>query len=137
MAGVMGLSAIASMPSTSLAHDRVVREYHSYSYESDDDDNDDDDWREHRGYRAGYDEPIEYRSTYYSDVRPRYEQRYRDRRYYDDCRTSGTTGAIIGGALGALIGRGVDRYGDRAAGTIIGAGGGALLGHEIDRKHRC
>lgn len=132
VAGILAFSAIASMPTAASAHDRVIREYHSYSVERDDDD-DDDDWRDHRRYRPDYEyeAPVIYRRSYYVE-RPRYVRRDRY-----DCRTSGTTGAIIGGALGALVGRGVDRYGDRAAGTIIGAGGGALIGHEIDRKHRC
>ena len=60
---------------------------------------------------------------------------YRDRRYY--CRRgSGTTGLIVGGAAGALLGREVDRYGDRVPGTIIGGAAGALLGREIDRGGR-
>lgn len=139
LAGMAGLSALASLPTTALAQERVVREYHSYSYESDSDD-DDGDWRDHRRYRDEYDyrEPVEYSRSYYYEAPPRYDRRYRENRYNrGDCRTSGTTGAIVGGALGALIGRGLDRDGDRAAGTILGAGGGAVIGHEIDRKHRC
>jgi hypothetical protein len=62
---------------------------------------------------------------------------HRERRYSRNCRTSGTTGLIVGGAAGALLGREVDRRGDRATGTILGAAGGALLGREIDRKRRC
>ncbi len=60
-----------------------------------------------------------------------------DGRYY--CRRgNGTTGLIIGGAVGALIGREVDGGRDRTLGTIIGAAGGALLGREIDRgRLRC
>lgn len=55
-----------------------------------------------------------------------------DGRYY--CRRgNGTTGLIIGGAAGALLGRTIDSRGDRTLGTIIGAAGGALLGREIDR----
>ena len=64
-------------------------------------------------------------------------RRHREGRYYRNCRTSGTTGLIVGGAAGALLGREVDRRGDRATGTILGAAGGALLGREIDRKRRC
>jgi Glycine zipper 2TM domain len=48
-------------------------------------------------------------------------------------RGNGTTGLIIGGAVGALIGREVDGGRDRTVGTILGAAGGALLGREIDR----
>lgn len=53
-------------------------------------------------------------------------------------RKNGTTGLVVGAAVGALAGRAVDTRGDRATGTIIGAAGGALLGREIDKgKRRC
>ena len=55
-----------------------------------------------------------------------------DGRYY--CRRdNGTTGLIIGGAVGALVGRSLDGGRDRTVGTILGAAGGALLGREIDK----
>lgn len=55
-----------------------------------------------------------------------------DGRYY--CRReNGTTGLIIGGAAGALLGRELDGGRSRTLGTILGAAGGALLGREIDR----
>ena len=58
-------------------------------------------------------------------------------RYYCK-RRNGTTGLLIGGAAGALIGRSIDTRGDRAVGTILGAAGGALLGREVDRgRARC
>ena len=61
-----------------------------------------------------------HRNSYYSDRgHDRWNDRrdyrhHRDKRYYRNCRTSGTTGLIVGGAAG-----------------------GALLGREIDRKRRC
>jgi hypothetical protein len=59
-----------------------------------------------------------------------------DGRYY--CRRpDGTTGAIVGGGAGALIGRGFDTRGERGTGTIIGAIAGALLGRAIERGPRC
>ena len=60
-----------------------------------------------------------------------------DGRYY--CRRSdGTTGALIGGALGGVLGNSVAGRGDRTLGTILGLAGGALLGREIDRSNsRC
>lgn len=60
-----------------------------------------------------------------------------DGRYH--CRRdNGTTGLIIGGAVGALIGRELDGGRDRTVGTVIGAAGGALLGRAIDRGElRC
>ena len=56
-----------------------------------------------------------------------------DGRYY--CKKkNGTTGMIVGGAAGALIGREIAGRGDRTLGTILGAAGGALLGREIQRS---
>jgi hypothetical protein len=55
-----------------------------------------------------------------------------DGRYY--CHHSdGTTGLIVGGTVGALVGRSLDDGRDRTAGTVIGMAGGALLGRAIDR----
>jgi len=57
-----------------------------------------------------------------------------DGRYY--CRRNdGTTGLVIGGAVGALVGHELDGGRDHTVGTILGAAGGALLGREIDRSH--
>ena len=67
------------------------------------------------------------------------EWRGRDGRTY--CKKAdGTTGLIVGGVAGALVGRTVDTRGDRTLGTLLGAGAGALAGREIDRagsKRRC
>lgn len=87
--------------------------------------------RGNRGYsdnRYGYGEPV-----------------YRNTRVWrgDDGRTycqkkDGTTGLIIGGAAGALLGREIDSRGDRTLGTILGAAAGALLGKEVDQgSNRC
>ncbi len=55
-----------------------------------------------------------------------------DGRYY--CRRdNGTTGLLIGAAVGGLIGNEVAGHGDKTLGTIIGAVGGGLLGRAIDR----
>jgi hypothetical protein len=82
--------------------------------------------RNYRGSRAHYGEPI------YANTRV---WRGRDGRYY--CRKrDGTTGLIIGGAVGALLGREIDGGYDRSLGTILGAAGGALLGRSIDRDNR-
>lgn len=93
----------------------------------------DDDWREARHYGS--------RSRYYDSYgEPIYRNtriwRGRDGRYY--CRKrNGTTGLIIGGAAGALLGREIaGRRGDRTLGAILGAAGGALLGRSIDRSNR-
>lgn len=59
--------------------------------------------------------------------------RGRDGRYY--CRRSnGTTGLLVGGAAGALVGRSIDGGRNRTAGTLIGGVAGALLGREVQRS---
>lgn len=67
------------------------------------------------------------------------EWRGKDGRLY--CRRSnGTTGVIVGGVAGALLGRTIDTRGDRTLGTLGGAAVGALAGREVDRgvsKRRC
>ena len=53
-------------------------------------------------------------------------------------RPDGTTGLIVGGAAGALVGRAIDTKGERATGTILGAAAGALLGRSVERSRtRC
>jgi hypothetical protein len=87
------------------------------------------DWRrDRRGYRD------DYRRGYNNN---RY-YRGNDRRYRCS-RGSGTTGLILGGGAGALLGRSIDGGRDRTLGTVLGAAGGALLGREIDRggSRRC
>lgn len=60
-----------------------------------------------------------------------------DGRYYCK-RDNGTTGLLIGGAVGGLAGHEIAGSGDKLLGTVLGAAGGALLGREIDRdKYRC
>ncbi|WP_298674808.1 glycine zipper 2TM domain-containing protein [uncultured Sphingomonas sp.] len=49
-------------------------------------------------------------------------------------RSDGTTGLIVGGAAGALLGRAIDDRGDRALGTLGGAAVGALAGRAIERN---
>ena len=82
----------------------------------------------YNNYPANYGEPV-YRNT-------RVWQGNDGRQY---CRKSdGTTGLLIGGAAGALLGREVvGRNGDRTLGAILGAAGGALLGKSLDSKMRC
>jgi len=68
------------------------------------------------------------------------EWRGRDGRTY--CRRSnGTTGMVVGGITGALIGNGVAGRGDKLLGTGVGAVAGVFGGRAIDRtitaKRRC
>ena len=60
----------------------------------------------------------------------------RSNRYYGyGRRCSGTTGTIVGGVAGALLGRTVTRdgYHSGTTGTILGGALGALAGRAIDR----
>lgn len=91
----------------------------------------DNDWRDRRDDRRG---------NYYAErqlSRGDRIWRARDGRYY--CRRSdGTTGLIVGAAIGGLVGRSLDDGRDRTLGTVLGLAGGALLGREIDRGNlRC
>ena len=89
-------------------------------------------------YRTDYDA-----SRYYRDD-PRYQERtltdadqvYRgsDGRYYCK-RSDGTTGLIIGGASGAIVGNVIDGGRNRVAGTLIGGALGALLGKKVDQDN--
>ena len=58
--------------------------------------------------------------------------RGRDGRYYCK-RDNGTTGLVIGAAVGGLAGHEIAGRGDRTLGVILGAAGGGLLGRAIDR----
>jgi hypothetical protein len=100
------------------------------------------DWRTYRNY--DYNRPpgtSYYADQYYRDGRYYSERRLgrndriyrgRDGRYY--CRRSdGTTGLIVGGAIGALIGNSLDNGRSSVLGTLLGAGAGAALGSSIDR----
>ena len=55
------------------------------------------------------------------------------------CHGRKTTGTLIGGASGALIGNSVSGHGSKFGGTLIGAGVGAVAGHAIadHRKGDC
>ena len=93
-----------------------------------------DDWRTYNRYdwnrpRAG---GVYYADDYYRDGRYYRERRLtrrdriyvgRDGRYY--CRRSdGTTGLIVGAAVGGLIGNSLDGGRSSLLGTLIGAGAG-------------
>lgn len=79
-----------------------------------------------------------YNRAYYGEPVSRNTQVWRGRDGATYCRKKdGTTGLIIGGAAGALLGREVDGGRNRTLGTILGAAAGALLGKEIDGGTTC
>lgn len=79
-------------------------------------------WEPSRDYRQG-----NYRERRLS----RNDRIYRGRDGRAYCRRNdGTTGLVIGGVGGAVLG---NLVGGGLLGTLIGGGGGALLGREIDR----
>jgi hypothetical protein len=99
------------------------------------------DWHDWHRYDYNHYEPGH--AAYYADHYYRGGYRpivvHRDTRIYrgyDDhyyCRRSdGTTGLIVGAALGGLLGNSLDRGHSSALGTILGASAGGLIGHSID-----
>ena len=80
------------------------------------------------------------RGRYYADQRVNNNTRiWRDNDGRYRCKKdNGTTGLLIGGAVGGLAGHEIAGNGDKLLGTVLGAAGGALLGREIDKdKYRC
>ena len=84
-----------------------------------------------------------YADKYYREDNRRYRERrlgqndrvYRgqDGRYY--CRRNdGTTGLVIGAAVGGLLGNLIAPGGSKVLGTVLGVGGGALAGQAIDKS---
>lgn len=95
--------------------------------------NDRRDWRGDRRYSRD-----DYRRGYGNSYRNQGRTwRGNDGRYY--CRReNGTTGLLIGGVGGALLGRTIDGGRDKTLGTVLGAAAGALAGRAIDRSDsRC
>ena len=107
----------------------------------------------HRTYYGGYSSPY-YGSNYYGQgyygqgyyPQRYYGSRYQGSRYYGSRHYrrhrcgNGTTGLIVGGAAGALLGREIERSGNRyrynrggTTGAIVGGALGALVGREIAR----
>lgn len=56
---------------------------------------------------------------------------YRNGQYYCE-RDNGTTGLLIGGAVGALLGHQLAGGNDKTIGALVGAAGGAAIGKAID-----
>jgi uncharacterized protein YcfJ len=58
---------------------------------------------------------------------------YREDPCYVQRHNSGTTGAVIGGIAGAVLGSQVAGRGARTEGAVIGGAAGAVAGHQIGR----
>jgi hypothetical protein len=95
-----------------------------------------------------YDRPDPAYNGYYADRYYRDGPRYRarrlssndrvyvgqDGRYY--CRRSdGTTGLIVGGIAGGVLGNLIAPGGSKTLGTLLGAAGGAVAGTAIDQNN--
>lgn len=95
-------------------------------------------------YNRAYNDRYASRDRYYGSRS--YDNGYYNRNYnnnyYGQRRCSGTTGTIVGGVAGALLGREItrsnSRYGRGNSGTtgaIIGGAVGALAGRAIDKSN--
>lgn len=94
------------------------------------------DYRWH-GEERNWDPSRDYRQGNYRERRlGRNDRIYRGRDGRAYCRRNdGTTGLVIGGVGGAVLG---NLVGGGLLGTLAGGAGGALLGREVDRgKVRC
>jgi hypothetical protein len=101
-----------------------------------------------QGYAGGYQsDPSRFTTSYdaqrYYRDGPQYSERrlsdadevYRgsDGRYYCK-RSDGTTGLIVGGAVGGVLGNVIDGGHNRVAGTLVGGALGALLGRSVEQN---
>jgi len=103
---------------------RDWRRYRNYNYD-----------RLEPGQRAYFADRYYRDGRYYQPRRlTRYDRIYRgnDNRYY--CRRSdGTTGLIVGGLGGGALGNVIAPGGSKTVGTLLGSAVGALLGRSIER----
>lgn len=114
---VMGMAGGVAAPA-------MARDGYSYGYGRD--------YRDYRNYRDYRDDRYR-RGDYYRGAA--YEADYRGYR----CHDKGVGGALIGAVAGGLLGSQVAGRGDRTSGAIIGGAIGAVAGHVIDKgeRHRC
>ena len=97
-----------------------------------------------------YNNPDPNYGGYYADRYYRADRRYREHRLSDNdrvyrgrngqyyCRRSdGTTGLIVGGIAGGVLGNIIAPGDSKTLGTVLGAIGGAVAGRAIDSGVRC
>lgn len=146
MMGLAALSVAAPLPTVAIADGSVTVEQAAAHADN----------GKHKGHykngkaRGYYGDDRRYYNDRYDRYDRRDDRRYRDQRvsrntrvWRDNGRTycrrnDGTTGLLIGGAAGAVLGAEVAGRQDRTLGAIIGAVGGGLLGRSLDRGElRC
>lgn len=154
LAVTLGATMVTAAPTPVLAQSHAQREYRQDVRDARRDFRQDrrearrdmrrENWRDYNRYDHNRLPPGQSRyfaDNYYRDGRY-YQQRrlgrndriYRgnDGRYY--CRRSdGTTGLIVGAAVGGLLGNSLGRGDSGVLATLLGAGAGAALGSSIDR----
>lgn len=152
-AAAMATLAVAPAPAQTRADDdrfrqaqqRFDREYQVFRQEADR-------YAQARSRTGSYYDPRfdEGDDRYYDPTRdyrtgPQYSERVlssddrvyagTDGRYY--CRRpDGSTGLIVGGAAGGLLGNVIDGGRSRTVGTLLGAAAGALAGRAVERNQQ-
>ena len=95
--------------------------------------------RDRDRYRTDYDAARDYRedAAYEERRLSAQDEVYRgsDGRYYCK-RSDGTTGLVIGGAAGGILGNVIDGGRHRTAGTLVGGALGALMGRSIEQNQQ-
>ncbi len=136
MLGLAALSVAAPIPTLAFSDNGVTIEQASAEAR---------DYRYDGRYDRRDDRRYDRRSNRYDNNRYNDNRRYRDQRVNRNTRVwnqngrtyckrdDGTTGLLIGGAAGAVLGAEVAGRQNTTLGAIIGAVGGGLLGRSIDR----
>ena len=126
----MGITSFAPMAAQAQGYGRGYDD-RGYSRAYNDDRYRDHDRAYVRAERDGWNQG----PAYYETDRPRHYRNARDYRYTDRRCQNGTTGTLVGAIAGGLLGRVIDRRGDRTLGTVLGAGAGALAGNAVERSN--
>jgi len=139
---VLLASFVGFQPASAIAQDRDRRDRYEDRWDRREDHRD-----RHHNRKARRNDHYDARQAYWDPARSyrndnrgyrptrmgRNDRIYRgsDNRYY--CRRDdGTTGLIVGGMAGGVLGHIIAPGGSKTLGTIIGAGAGALIGRAID-----
>jgi len=137
------LASFVALPSAPALAGEQGRGHHEDKWDKHDDKWDKhEDKRERKAVHDAYKQGYWDASKHYRQDDQRYKPRrlgrndvvYRgsDNRYYCK-RDDGTTGLIIGGVGGGVLGNIIAPGGYKTLGTIIGAGAGAVIGRQVDK----